>query len=241
MTYSGVAGSTGATGQGNVRTITAAIILDLLGADNRTVVSSPDPADKTKGLVASGLVPDGKAIQVGVTSSLTSPPTFANATGVKDADGGVLPTPKDGVASGQGNLTVSPSRQVTIKVPVFGLSRNERRTQYFYENPGQVGANKGGMKPIDASKRKLCFVNAQGAPLKADGTPADDVTSAADAATTDLTAEGESVTNWAQTQRTDGSRTGVPGVYDYNPRQTALYAPYVGWTAQNTPRMDARP
>ena len=52
------------------------------------------------------------------------------------------------------------------------------------------------------------------------------------------------VTNWAQTNRSvldDGTdkayestaRTPVPGSYQANERQTSLYAPYVGWTAQD--------
>ena len=57
------------------------------------------------------------------------------------------------------------------------------------------------------------------------------------------------VYNWAQNIRYDEGedgdlderRTGPVGVYSAEARQTALYAPFLGWTAQMTPRADGRP
>jgi hypothetical protein len=208
---------------------TAAQILDRLGTDNRTVVATPDPAaPDTKVVVASGLGPDGGKFKVGDDSN---PTVFTDVTTAKDADGGSLPKADDGIAAG-GDYAFADA--TVAKVPVLGLSKDELRTQYFHLKNG-----------YDATKvgfgAKLCFVNDKGQPLKADGTPADDVASAVDAATTDLTAQGQAVTNWAQVNKTDGSRTGIPGVYDVEPRQTALYAPHVGWTAQETYRAFSKP
>ena len=74
------------------------------------------------------------------------------------------------------------------------LTKNDLRTQYFHV-AGTYDATKVGFGA------KLCFVNSKGQPLKADGTPADSVTAAVDASTTDLTSLGEAVTNWSQCQQ----------------------------------------
>jgi hypothetical protein len=121
-----------------------------------------------------------------------------------------------GVAEGEETITVVEGGG--------GLSKNDLRTQYFHTGN------------YDSSQRafgaKRCFVNIKGQPLDANGDPTD-VASAVDAETTDLSALGEAVTSYAQVYRTDGTRTPVPGTYQTNVRQTALYAPYVGYTAQH--------
>lgn len=69
---------------------------------------------------------------------------------------------------------------------------------------------------------KLCFVNATGMPLDANGAPTT-VALAIDAATTPLTAVGEGVTDYSQRP--------LPGVYPISSLALGS-SPYIGWTAQ---------
>lgn len=105
------------------------------------------------------------------------------------------------------------------------LSKNALRTQYFTQKES-YDATKAGFGA------KRCFVNDKYQPLDANGQPTT-VADAVDAETTDLTALGEAVTNYAQVYKYDGERTPVPGTYTANERQTSLYAPYSGYTAQH--------
>lgn len=116
--------------------------------------------------------------------------------------------------------------EITVPHGNGGLTKNDLRTQYFIPK-----------NAYDATKvgfgAKRCFVNKDGWPLKADGTKAKrDLSDAADAETTDLSALGEAVTSYAQVYA-GADRTPVPGVYTASERATSLYAPYVGWTAQH--------
>jgi len=199
---------------------TAAELAALLGRDNRTVVASPDPADPTKVIVFSAVVGEDSDV-------------FGTGTGTDaDNDGVVDPTANVPNAYVEGPPPVAaysassdPEDVAVAEIYVSGnQDKNFFRTQYFHT--GNYDAS----KPAFGAKR--CFVNAKGQPLKADGTVAETVAAAADAETTTLTDVGEAVHNWAQVNKTGVGRTAVPGIYDVSPRQTALYAPYVGWTAQ---------
>ena len=114
---------------------------------------------------------------------------------------------------------------VTIPHGNGGLTKDDLRTQYFHGNNTYDSTEVG-------FGAKRCFVNISGQPLDANGAPTT-VALAIDAETTDLTALGEAVTNWAQCHKPDGERTPVPGTYQTSSRATSLYAPYVGWTVQN--------
>lgn len=119
------------------------------------------------------------------------------------------------IAPGDGEATVAPE----------GLTKDTLRTQYLF------GSTYDSTKAGFGAKR--CFVNLKGQPLDANGTPTT-VALAVDAETTDLTALGEAVSNYAQVYRTDGTRTPVPGTYAApSANQTALYQRYYGWTVQN--------
>lgn len=104
-----------------------------------------------------------------------------------------------------------------------GLSKNDLRTQYFFT--GTYDSTKVGFGA------KRCFVSSTGMPLDANGVPTT-VALAIDAETTDLTALGQAVTNYAQVNR-GVNRTPAPGAYSVDEKATSLYAPYVGWTAQH--------
>ena len=193
-----------------------------LTGDNRSVVASylpASPVDKDKWVVATDVIPDGKDHQYSkgrkADGTLDTPVTL---TGVADkATVDVAATPVT-------------AKIYTVPQGGGGLTKNELRTQYFHT--GKYDASK------VAFGAKRCFVNLKGQPLKTDGTPADDVAGAQDADAGDLTSIGEAVTNWAQVNLTDDAkRTPPPGDYGIDPRQTSVYAPYVGWTAQNTYRM----
>lgn len=121
----------------------------------------------------------------------------------------------DGVTRGEGSITVVDGNG--------GLSKDDLRTQYFHTGNYDATAR--------AFGAKRCFVNSKGQPLDANGAPTT-VAAAVDAESTDLSALGEAVTNWAQTIKTV-DRTPPPGTYTANERQTSLYAPYAGWTAQD--------
>jgi hypothetical protein len=114
--------------------------------------------------------------------------------------------------------------EITVAHGNGGLTKDDLRTQHFIS-----AANYDATKAGFGAKR--CFVNAKGQPLKADGTPGT-VAEAVDAETTDLSALGEAVTSWAQVNA-GADRTPPPGKYTGDVRQTSLYAPYVGWTAQH--------
>lgn len=181
---------------------TAAALAARLKGDNRTVVGSKSPA-----LVDAGT--DFVATDVGpegVDYGLTNASTASAAAY------------EDGVTRGDGEVVVPQG-----SFDGSDLSKNALRTQYFHA--GTYDATKVGFGA------KRCFVNSQGEPLDANGDPTT-VAAAVDAETTDLTALGEAVTNWAQTIKTV-DRTPPPGTYTANERQTSLYAPYVGWTAQH--------
>jgi hypothetical protein len=183
---------------------TAAELAAKLKGDNRTVVGSKSPTNAANDFVATDVGPDGAAYGL----------ANAKVEGTSAAY-------EDGVTRGTGSITVEEGNG--------GLTKNDLRTQYFHV--GSVAGN----GTYDATQAgfgaKRCFVNSKGQPLDANGAPTD-VASAVDAETTDLSALGEAVTNWAQVSKyTD--RTPPPGTYDANERQTSLYAPYAGWTAQD--------
>lgn len=69
---------------------------------------------------------------------------------------------------------------------------------------------------------KLCYVNAAGMPLDANGAPTT-VTAAIDAAATPLTVVGEAVTDYTQRP--------LPGTYPVSSLALGS-SPYIGWTAQ---------
>jgi hypothetical protein len=198
---------------------TAAALAALLGRDNRTVVASPDPADPTKVIVFSAMVGEDGDF-------------FGTGTGTDaDNDGVVDPTVNVANAYDEGPPPVAaysassdPEDVAVAEIYVSGTQDKDFfRTQYFHT--GNYDAS----KPAFGAKR--CYVNSKGQPLDANGAPTT-VASAVDAETVTLTDVGEAVFNWAQVNRTGAGRTAVPGIYDVSPRQTALYAPYVGWTAQ---------
>ena len=196
-----------------------------LKGDNRTVVGSKSPTNAANDFVATDVGPDG------ATYGLAN----AKVEGTNAAY-------EDGVTRGEGEIVVTQGNG--------GMTKNDLRTQYFHV--GSVAGN----GTYDATKvgfgAKRCFVNQFGEPLNTDGTVAPDVTSAQDAEDGDLTGapwsgagfftddtdpRGEGVyigpvTSWAQVSKYEG-RTPPPGTYTANERQTSLYAPYVGWTAQD--------
>ena len=201
---------------------TLAAVATRLGTDNRTVVATPDPQTAGNVLVASALVgKTGDLLQVGAAAGSVA--DVANASTATVASYGTATA---------ANAKVAKIQQETP------LSRANLRTQYFMPNPGQKGGGIGGMNAFDLNNRKLCYVNAAGQPLNASGVPTT-VALAINAATTSLTTLGQGVTNWAAVNKTGAGRSAPPGVYGVDVRQTSLYAPYVGWTAQNTPRANA--
>ena len=204
---------------------TLARIAALLGTDNRTVVASPDPNTAGNVVVASSLVgKNANTFGVGATAG-----TVANA-----ANAYAVGPP---ATAAYGSVTAANARVAKIAVET-PLNRANLRTGYFLVNPGQKGGGLGGMNPIDYTARKQCYVNLLGQPLDANGVPTTPAL-AVNAATTPLTALGQAVGNYAVTNKTSVGRSALPGVYGLDTRQTSTYAPYVGWTAQNTPRADA--
>lgn len=113
--------------------------------------------------------------------------------------------------------------KVTIPEGAGNLDAANLRTQWF-----QTGLYDSSQVGFGA---KQCFVNKDYQPLDANGLPTT-VANAVDASTTDLTALGEAVTNWAQCIGED--RTPPPGTYEVTALQTAQYGvPYTGWTVQH--------
>jgi hypothetical protein len=187
--------------------LTNAQIVERLSGDNRTVVAFPDQTDPTKKVVATDVGPVGASYGLTNVKSATVP---AYRAGV--APGGV--TDQIAVAAGGG-----PTQEV--------LSKKFLRTQYFHI-AGSYDATKVGFGA------KRCYVNLQGQPLDDKGEPTT-VAEAVDAETTELTGQllGKPVTNYAQTYAGD-DRTPLPGTWEApDVRQTALYAPYPGYTAQH--------
>lgn len=205
----------------NIREVpTDAQIAALLGKDNRTAVITPDPTTPGNVIVASALVgKDGDTFGIGPAAD-----DLTDATNGYDV-GPPYVAAYDSVSAADGQVA-----EIQTEGP---LTKANLRTAYFYVNPGQAGGGRGGMAALGA--RKQCFVNVHGAPLDTDGVPTT-AAAAVDAASATLRAQGQAVTNWAQVNKTGGGRSAPPGIYGVDVRQTALYAPYLGWTAQHTPR-----
>lgn len=200
-----------------------ATVAALIGQDNRTAVATPDPTTPANVIVGSALAgKNGDTIGIGATAGTVAPSANAFVAGPPAV------AAYDSVVIASGKV---------VKINTEGpLSRANLRTTYFYANPGQKGGGIGGMNALGAPK--LCYVNVNGRPLDANGAPTT-VALAINAATTSLTAQGQAVTNWASVHKTGVGRSAPPGIYGVDVRQTALYAPYLGWTAQNTPRANA--
>lgn len=175
----------------------AADTAKLLAKDNRTVVGGL--VDKTNAIAA---VP---ALKPADTALLTA----------KDGVGGALiPTAAietDGVKTQSAFVTATVANKGVAEV-VIAVDKTKVRKQFFRDKSG------------DPAKGKWCYVNAEGWPLKADGTKAKrDLSDAADAKTTALTAAGEAVTDFTQRP--------LPGKHSVSAKAQG-YAPYIGWTAQ---------
>jgi hypothetical protein len=183
--------------------LTAAQIATRLKGDNRTVVGSTTPVPPG-GTKTTFVATD--VGPVGITYGLSTASTSTAA-----AYTATVPNPVNA--------------KITVPHGNGGLTKDDLRTQYFTQKASYDSTKVG-------FGAKRCFVNINGQPLAANGTPTT-VALAIDADTTDLSALGEAVTNWAQCYKTDGTRTPVPGTYLATDRQTSLYAPYAGWTAQH--------
>lgn len=199
---------------------TAAELAALLKGDNRTVVGSKDPGNAAADFVATDVGPEG--VEYGLANASTATAAAYEA----------------GVTRGEGEIVVTHGNG--------GMTKNDLRTQWLHL---PRGASYDPTKEGFGAKR--VFVNQFGEALNTDGTVAADVASAQDAEAGDLTGSpwsgagfytdatdprGEGVyigpvTNWAQTSA-GADRTPPPGTYSANERQTSLYAPYAGWTAQ---------
>lgn len=121
------------------------------------------------------------------------------------------------------NLSADENISVTVVEGDGGLTKNDLRTQYFHT--GNYDATAAGFGA------KRCFVNSTGQPLDANGVPTT-VAAAINAETTDLTALGEAVTNWAQVNKPDGQRSPAPGTYTVHSNATSQYVPHVGWVVE---------
>ena len=234
---------------------TAAELAGLLSTDNRSVVGSADPAaptDPDKAYVASALGPNGQVYKTAAGTALD-----AIDKDPADTDDPVT----DWKAGIKAVTPVTAPGDTIIEIPLKGtgaagvLTRNDVRTQYFNSVKDYSA-----QKPAFGATQ--VYVNQFGEPLDDTGKPDEDPANWADAAVggDDLTVPAAAwtpptgtttsdywtkaddprgknkflgpVTNYAQVHRTDGSRTPVPGRYQASARQTSLYAPYVGWTAQ---------
>lgn len=176
--------------------MTAASTATKFLTDNRTVVGGKDDAGVRIAILPT--LPDGQAFVAKDTAG-------ADITGETAA---TTTVPAYVSNANVGTVTVGIDF-ATVEGP--GKGSKYVRKQFFKSGVG------------DSTSGKWCYTNILGWPLKADGTKAADVASAANAATTPLTAVGEAVTNYAQPGP-------LPGTYQVSERQQG-YARYLGWTA----------
>lgn len=181
----------------------------------------------TAAALATALVGDNRTV-VGSAD----PANIANGFAATDVapDGALygLATAKDEGVNAAYRGAIAPGGDLKVVVPhgTGDLTKNYLRTQWF--NTGIYDST------LPGFGAKRCFVNAQGQPLAANGTPAASVDAAVNAETTNLTAVGEAVWNGAQTVIYDSARRApAPGTYETSVRASSLYAPFAGWTVQN--------